>query len=208
MDPEPTVWIVDDDAKVRKALCALLHAKGYRTGEYGSADEFLDHFEPGRAGCVVTDLRMVGMSGIELQQRLRELCGLLPIIVVTGHADVATTVQIMERGAITLIQKPFGEREILEAIKRALHVNAANLERRKRWQSYQQRLAGLTADEKDVMKLMVEGEPNKAIARRLCISARTCDRRRRSVLDKMGVDSIPQLATILAEFSAATEPSI
>ncbi len=206
-DVEPTIFVVDDDPKVRQALCALLRAKDYRTEAFASGDEFLEAYEPGRPGCLVTDLRMVGMSGMELQQRLKEVCAMLPIIVVTGHADVPTAVRIMEMGAITLIQKPFGQRDILDSIERALETNAENLRRNQRWQSFRERLANLTDDERDVMELMVQGEPNKSITRRLCISLRTCDRRRRSVLDKMGVDSVPKLAAMLAEFSETGDPS-
>ena len=204
---EPTVFVVDDDLQVREGLCALLQAKQYRTEAFGSAAEFLVSFEPSRPGCLVTDLRMDGMSGMELQQRLKELGVLLPVVVVTGHADVMTAVRVMELGALTLIQKPFGQTKLLEAVERALELNAANLERRHRWQSVQQRLASLSNDERDVMQLMVEGEPNKSISGRLCISMRTCDRRRRSVLDKMQVDSVPRLAALLAEFANAEPPS-
>jgi len=189
--------LIDDDQPVLDSLVELVSAAGFHAQPYSSAEDFLDNFNALTPGCIVTDLRLAGMSGQDLQRRLIDVGCPLPLIVVTGHATVPVAVQIMEHGAVTLLQKPYKPSELLAAIQRALVRPPTVRPSDTQLAELRQRLATLSHEESQVMRLLLEGRTNKVIAATLELSMRTVDRRRRSVLDKVGVESVPELARLV-----------
>ncbi len=191
------VFVVDDEPSVLAAICQLIEAGGYVCCPFGSVEECLcevDH----SVDCVVTDLMMCAQDGIELINQLSERGLSVPIVVVTGHADVPTAVRLMERGVVTVLEKPLEIGQLLGAIARATKDSDERRQRFSELLAVRNQFAQLSSDEQEVMRKMISGATNKAIAGDLSISARTLDRRRRTVLDTMQVDSIAELA-ILAE---------
>lgn len=193
----PTVFLIDDDQAVLTSLSALLSSAGLLTQSFLSAEEFLKHLPDEPRGCVVTDLKLTGMSGLHLQEQLLQMRSHLPVIVVTGRADVGLAVKVMEYGAVTLIQKPYDHNELIQAVKKALERNAHRHTQSEFIEDVQKRLSSLTDDEQQVLQMVVDGRPNKAIATTLNISMRTVDRRRSSVFEKMNVQTAPELARLL-----------
>jgi two-component system response regulator FixJ len=202
MTAAPTVFVVDDDPVVLNSEVALLTAQGYQTRCFLSAEQFLAEFDPETPGCLITDLRLKGMSGLELQRQLQERGASIPIVVVTGYADVPVTVRLMEQGAVTLLEKPYEPAQLVDAVERALRRDRDTRERLRRRRDLDQRLALLSEEERQVMECMLAGKPNKTISQQLSMSMRTVDRRRRGVLDKMKVSSVPELARLLAQHMA------
>lgn len=201
---ELVVYLIDDDESVLHSQSELLTAAGFRIDSHLSAESFLTTLTPKSAGCVITDLKMSGMSGLDLQRTLVENKSLLPVIVVSGHANVSTTVELMENGAVTLLQKPYVPGELLNAVQRGLDQFIENRDRAAELDSIQKRLNCLSPGEMSVLKLMITGRPNKVISQELEISMRTVDRRRSVVLEKMRVDSAPELARLVAIAEAAS----
>lgn len=191
------VYLIDDDEAVLNSQLELLTAAGVSAQSYRSAESFLAVLTSQSAGCVITDLKMSGMSGLDLQRKLIAIDSPLPLIVVSGHANVPTTVELMENGAITLLQKPYDAHELLSAVQRGLDQFVENRERALELNSIQRRLDSLTEAEMSVLELMIAGRPNKVISTDLEISMRTVDRRRSIVLEKMQVDSAPELARLV-----------
>jgi FixJ family two-component response regulator len=203
MPMNPTVFVVDDDLAARRSLGALVRSRGLTCREFTSAEDFLRECDLSVPGAVITDLRMGGMNGLELQQTLVNQGSLLSVIVVSGHADVPVTVKLMENGAVTLLQKPYQEHTLLEAIDRALSQNGQSRESSVRLREIGHRLAALSEDEERTLHLMMEGHANKAIARETETSLRTVDRRRRAVLDKMSVGTVAELVQLVTEYRHA-----
>jgi two-component system, LuxR family, response regulator FixJ len=197
------VFVVEDDLAARRSLVALVRSRGLKCQEYASAEDFLGAADASTQGAVITDLRMGGMSGLDLQDALGKKGSLLPVIVVSGHADVPITVKLMENGAVTLLQKPYEERALLEAIDKALQKNLQARTVAERIQFVERALASLSSVENRTLKFMLEGQQNKTIARETATSLRTVDRRRRSVLNKMHVGSIAELVQMVAEYEHA-----
>jgi two-component system, LuxR family, response regulator FixJ len=197
------VFVVEDDPAARRSLGALVRSRGLNCQEFGSAEDFLETADASARGAVITDLRMGGMSGLDLQNALATKGSLLPVIVVSGHADVPVTVKLMENGAITLLQKPYEERVLLEAIDKALQQNLQSRAAMERIQRVERSLTSLSTVESRTLHFMLEGQQNKAIARETTTSLRTVDRRRRSVLNKMGVGSIAELVQMVSEYEHA-----
>ncbi len=197
------VYLIDDDEAVLNSQLELLTAAGIQVQPYRSAESFLATMTPQSAGCVITDLKMSGMSGLELQRKLNASKSPLPLIVVSGHANVPTTVEVMENGAITLLQKPYDAHEFLDAVQRGLDQFVENRVRIAELKSIQKRLDTLSEAEMSVLELMIAGRPNKVISTELEISMRTVDRRRSIVLEKMRVDSAPELARLVTIVEAA-----
>lgn len=197
------VYLIDDDEAVLHSQRELLTTAGISVQSYRSAESFLTTLTPQNAGCVITDLKMSGMSGLDLQRKLIECNSPLPLIVVSGHANVPTTVEVMENGAITLLQKPYDAHEFLDAVQRGLDQFVENRVRIAELKSIQKRLDSLSEAEMNVLKLMIAGRPNKVISTELEISMRTVDRRRSIVLEKMRVDSAPELARLVTIVEAA-----
>lgn len=192
--PEPTVFIVDDDAAVRQGLGALLGAKGYRVEPYESAEAFLARAALDRVpACLLADIRMPGMSGLELQRQLKQRAVALPVIVITGHGDVPQAVAALKAGAVDFLEKPFDSDQLLAAVTEALRLadtkGAAAIDRAE----LERRVAALTPREREVMNLVVAGLPNKLIAFRLKIAVRTVEIHRARVMEKTAARNLSEL---------------
>lgn len=188
-----TVYIVDDDAAVRESLCLLVESVGLRATAFGSATEFLEKFSPQSTGCIVLDIRMPGISGLELQERLNAAGITLPVIIITGHGDITMAVRAMKAGAMDFIQKPFSDQELLDQIHLALERDAQFRADRARFESVKQRTSSLSPRERTVMDLVVSGMSNKAIASELGLSQKTVEVHRAHVMDKMQAGSLAEL---------------
>jgi FixJ family two-component response regulator len=196
---EPTVFVVDDDERARKSVCALMRSLGVRAEAFSSAEEFLAGYTRGCPGCLVTDIRMLGMSGLELQDRLIAEEVRLPVIVLTAYPRTRLTVRAMRAGAVTLLEKPYDEDELWDAVRKALAQEAAGRAEAQRRADIQRRAGLLTPAERAVMNLVVQGKPNKLIAKQLGLSARTVESRRHEVFTKMGVQSVAELVRLSIE---------
>jgi two-component system response regulator DctR len=200
---DATVFIVDDDASVRDALAWLLRSRRLYSETYDSAEAFETKleagFSPNNACCLLLDVRMPGMSGLALFDKLveRGLQSDLPVIFLTGHADVPTAVAAVKRGAFDFCEKPFSDNALVDRIEQALAQSGRNVQARHEKAAVRTRLHELTDRERDVMRLVVEGLPNKLIADQLDISVRTVEVHRSRVFDKMEVKSAVELANLL-----------
>ena len=197
IDEEPTVFVVDDDPGVGDSISLLLRSVGLPAKIFLSANEFLEAYDPDKPGCLVLDVRMPGMSGLDLQDRLQEMESILPIIFVTAHGDVPMAVNAVKAGAVDFIQKPFRDQELLDKIQEALEVNARIRAERTNLAKIRSRLESLTPRETEVMGLVVAGKPNKNIARALGISQRTVEIHRARVMEKMKVRSLSMLVQLV-----------
>jgi two-component system response regulator FixJ len=198
------VYVIDDDAAVRDSLVVLLDAAGLRVSDFASAPEFLEAADDLEAGCVVTDVCMPAMSGLDLLRQLKGGPSRFGVIVLTGEADVPMAVEALKDGAMDFIEKPFAPDAIVEAVRSALGRLAADSDRASRRTEAAQRLAGLSAREREVLEGLLEGHSNKEIARRLDISPRTVEAYRANVMMKMQVESLSELVrvTLLARTDA------
>jgi FixJ family two-component response regulator len=203
MSEAPTVFVVDDNAGVRKSLQALVEAAGIPVETYASASEFLAAFDLHRPGCLILDVRLRGKNGLELQDDLRRLGSSLPVLVMTGYADVPTSVRAFKGGAIEFLRKPVPPRELLERIHAALEANRQANETKAKHDLVARRVAQLTPRERQVMELLAVGNSSKRISTALHVSVRTVEGHRRNVLRKMNVDSAVQLARAIASLSQA-----
>jgi two-component system response regulator FixJ len=192
----PTVYVVDDDDGMRRALDALLSTVGYGTAVYSRPAEFLSNFKIDSPGCLVLDIRMPDMSGLELQQQLNRMGSMLPIIFITGHGDVPMAVQAMKEGAFEFIQKPFRDQDLLDRVNHALKQDAENRGTVARRAEVLHRLECLTPRERQVMEMVVEGAANKVIAIDLELSERTVEIHRAKVMEKMGARSVAHLVKL------------
>jgi two-component system, LuxR family, response regulator FixJ len=193
MANEPVVHVIDDDKAARESLEFLLDCAGLRVKGYDSADSFLAALPQLEHGCIVTDVRMPGMSGIELVARLKALGVADPVIVITGHADVPMAINAMKQGVADFIEKPFGDDVILEAIRSAISRHSHLAEHQAERDRVRERLAALSPRERDVLDGLVEGHPNKVIAFDLGISARTVEVYRANLMTKMQAGSLSEL---------------
>jgi len=192
-DETQTVFIVDDDLAIRHAMTLLMRSVGLKSEDFATANDFLDRFDSHRAGCLVLDIRMPGLSGLELQQRLLELGVSIPIIFITGHADVPMAVEAMRKGAFAFIQKPFRDQELLESISDAMISGSRERRKQETRSVVDARLQTLTRREREVMDLVVAGKPNKVIAFDLGVSQRTVEVHRARVMEKMQARSLASL---------------
>ena len=190
---EPIVHVVDDDAAVRESLRLLISSMGLRVRTYASGAEFLGAWYDDPPGCLVLDIRMPGMSGLDLQQQLNARNSILPIIFITGHGDVPMAVEAMQAGALDFIQKPFRDQDLLDRINAALKQDAQNRESVDRLADLRQRSASLTPREREVLEHVVDGKANKVIAIDLGLSERTVEIHRANVMEKMGARSVAHL---------------
>lgn len=188
-----TVFIVDDDPAIRIAMQALLESVNIQHEIFASADEFLQDEESHRFGCLVLDIRMPGLGGLELQDELISRGSPLPIIFITGHGDVPMAVDAMQKGAVDFIQKPFRDQELLDRIREALTTDRERREERDRHDEIESRLQRLTNREKEVFDLVITGKPNKVIAYELDVSQRTVEIHRARVMEKMEARSLADL---------------
>ncbi|MBO1360419.1 response regulator [Acetobacter sacchari] len=193
MNPNSIVHVIDDDEAVRESLAFLLVASGHAAQTHGSADEFLAILKEVERGCVITDIRMPGVDGLDLVCRLRESGKALPVIVITGHADVPLAVQAMKAGARDFIEKPFDDHTILGAVTSALQCGDESDAERARAHVIGQRISALTRREQQVLRGLVDGQSNKLIARELGISPRTIEIYRANLMTKMEARSLSEL---------------
>jgi len=199
-----TVFIVDDDQAVVRSLRWLIESVRLPVQTSGSAQEFLDGYEPTRRGCVLLDVRMPGMSGLELQQRLAANGRYhLPLIFITGHGDVQMAVRTVQAGAFDFIEKPFNDQDLIERVQRAIAHDAVQREREDQRQQLRERFAALTARERGVLELVVRGQSNKAVANALGLSAKTVEFHRARVMDKLQARSLADLVKLAMTVEAA-----
>lgn len=194
---KPTVFVVEDDDDMRQSLERLLGSEGLCVESYASPQAFLDAFDPARPGCLLLDLRLPGMSGLEMVERLRAHDPHPPFIVITGHGDVPTAVHAMHDGALDFLEKPVSRQSLLERVQEALAADAQSRARHTARRHVETRLTRLTPREREVLELMVAGTSTKAIADRLRISAKTVEIHRANVRQKMGVNSVAQLVVMV-----------
>ncbi len=194
---EPTAFVVDDDAAVRDSLRLLLRSIGLRAETYSSAAEFLQAYDAERPGCLVLDVRMPGLSGLELQERLEALHSTLPIIFLTAHGDIPMAVKAVKAGAFDFIQKPFRDQDLIDKIQQAIREDARARQKLTGHQEIVSRIESLTPREHQVMVMVVAGKANKVIALDLGVSQRTVEIHRARVMQKMGADSVSQLVQMV-----------
>lgn len=195
MSAAPRVFIVDDDEAVRDSLQALLEAKGLTISAYESAEAFLAAYRPGQTGCALVDLRMPGMDGMALLEQLRKKGARLPVVMVTGHGDIALAVKAMKNGAIDFVEKPYSNDAILATVQRALDV-AGSGPQEELPADAAKRIAELTPREREVLELLVSGKPNKIIAHELGISPRTVEIHRANLMKRMQAGSLSHLVRL------------
>jgi two-component system, LuxR family, response regulator FixJ len=200
---ETTVYVVDDDDGMRRALETLLNTVGFKTAVFSRPKEFLAKFRADAPGCLVLDIRMPEMSGLEVQQHLNTIGSMLPVIFVTGHGDVPMAVQAMKEGAFEFIQKPFRDQDLLDRINHALTLDTQNRTTFARRAEVIQRLDSLTDRERQVMDLVVDGAANKVIAIDLALSERTVEIHRAKVMEKMHARSVAHLVKLHLTLSQA-----
>ncbi len=196
-----TVFVVDDDLAVRSSLGMLLRSVGLPVMGYSSASDFLTNYEVHQPGCLVLDVRMPGMSGLELQQQLNLKGAMIPVIFITGHGDVPMAVEAMQLGAFDFVQKPFRDQELLDRIQKALALDTDNRSKQQQHDVQRKRLTTLTPRERQVMDLMTKGRPNKLMAADLNLSQRTIEIHRAHVMEKMRANSLAQLVRIAIDLA-------
>ena len=202
-DKPATVFVVDDDAGVRSSIRLLLKSVGIPATAMASAQEFLDAFDPAQPGCLVLDIRMPGMNGLELQQQLNVRGAVMPVLFITGHGDVPMAVEAMQQGAFDFLQKPFRDQELIDRIQKALerdHEARATLAQHGQ---IREKLESLTSREREVLALLVQGKQNKVMAAELGISQRTIEIHRAHVMDKLGARSLAQLVRMVLDANPA-----
>lgn len=202
----PAVYVVDDDLSARESLCWLLETEGYATRAFDSADAFLAAWNSELSGCITVDIRMPGKTGLQLQEELNAKRNLMPVIVLTGHADVPIAIRAMKQGAYDFLEKPYSDRELLASVASALElgrqIDRAAQQRRRAARA----LDGLTEREREVMCLVVDGHTNKSVAARLGISEKTVEVHRARVMEKTAARSLSELVRICLAWQDELRP--
>jgi two-component system, LuxR family, response regulator FixJ len=199
MKKNPVVMVVDDDSGVRNAMRSLLKSVGLESVLYGSAQEFLASYQSSQPGCLLLDIRMPGMSGLELQHQLNLRGAVVPVIFMTGHGDIPMAVEAMQHGAFDFLQKPFRDQDLLDRIQRAIVKDAELRQSLGEHERIRAHMETLTAREREVLDLMTQGKQNKAIAQDLGVSSRTIEIHRARVMEKMGAQSVAELVHMTHE---------
>jgi len=202
----PSVFIVDDDEAVRSSLRLLIKSVGLIPTALGSAREFLEKYDPAQPGCLVLDVRMPQMSGLELQEHLNRHGAVIPVIFITGHGDVPMAVEAMQAGAFDFLQKPFRDQDLLDRIQKALEKDRANRAVLNERSLIRERLESLTPREREVLDMVSSGKPNKIMAADLGVSQRTVEIHRARVMEKMGASSLAQLVRMVMDLDEKTSP--
>lgn len=193
MASQPTVYVVDDDPAARESVLALVKTKGVPAVGYSSAEEFLGAYSPDMTGALVLDVRMPGISGLELQQQLRSAGSPLCVMIITGYGDVRTAVRAMQSGAYTFLEKPCQDQELWATIQEALERGQKQSEQKVEQEELARRASTLTTSEREVLLRVLEGMPNKQIAQELDIGLRTVELRRSEIMSKFQANSLPEL---------------
>lgn len=193
MPAEPTVFVVDDDEAMRSSLSWLLGSVGLTAETYATADEFFAAFDPNRPGCLVLDVRLPGMSGLELQELMRREGIRMPIVFITGHGDVPMASRAIKGGAVDFLEKPFSHQQLLERVNEALHLDSRYRTAAGRRRNYERLLQTLTKREREIMQFVAEGHSSKEIGEMLGISRRTVEVHRAHVLGKTGATTTADL---------------
>ena len=205
--PTPTVFIVDDDEAVRNSLRLLVKSVGLKAATAASAQQFLDEYDPDHPGCLILDVRMPGMSGIELQQQLNVRGAILPVIFITGHGDIPMAVEAMQHGAFDFLQKPFRDQHLIDCVQRALEKDRLNRLALSQRSQIRAHWESLTPREREILDLMVNGKANKVMAADLGLSQRTVEIHRARVMEKMGANSLAQLVRMVIELEDSPRPA-
>jgi two-component system, LuxR family, response regulator FixJ len=203
MKKNPVIMVVDDDSGVRNAMRSLLKSVGLESALYASAQEFLTAYQPAQPGCLVLDIRMPGMSGLELQQQLNMLGAVVPVIFMTGHGDIPMAVEAMQHGAFDFLQKPFRDQDLLDRIQRAIARDTEQRQTLGETARIKAHVESLTAREREVLDLMTQGKQNKVIAQDLGVSPRTVEIHRARVMEKMNAQSVAQLVRMMLDLQHA-----
>ena len=206
MSEEQVVYIVDDDSDVRESLVILMETVGQAFKEYESAHAFLEDYHEGMRGCLVADIRMPRMSGLELQEKLIDAGSLLPIIFITGHGDVSLAVKAMRRGALDFIRKPFHEQNLLDRINEALDIEDGKRKVQMDKQQLVARFDSLSQRELEVLELVAQGKMSKVVADDLGISERTVEAHRSHIMHKLGIHTVAQLIRLKIQIEMLSEP--
>ncbi|MCC7204865.1 MAG: response regulator transcription factor, partial [Phycisphaeraceae bacterium] len=194
---KPTVFVVDDEPAVQQSLQWLLESVGLPVQTFGSASEFLGYWRPEMPGCLLLDLRMPGISGVELMEQLRQQGSIMPIIVVTAHGDVPVAVHAMKAGAMEFIEKPYSDQLLLDRVQTAMEIDAQRRRELASRTAMSNRVALLTPRERQVMEMVVIGQSNRQIAAELSLSEKTVEVHRAHVMEKMRADSLAQLVRMV-----------
>jgi two-component system, LuxR family, response regulator FixJ len=202
----PLVFIVDDDEAVRSSLRLLLKSVGLIPLAFGSAREFLHEYDPEQPGCLVLDVRMPEMSGLELQEQLNRQGAVIPVIFITGHGDVPMAVEAMQAGACDFLQKPFRDQDLIDRIQRALEKDRATRAILNERSLIRRRLELLTPSEREILDMVSGGKPNKIMAADLGVSQRTVEIHRARVMEKMGAASLAQLVRMVMDLQEKAAP--
>jgi two-component system response regulator FixJ len=193
----PTVMVIDDDEAVRSSLKLLLRSVKLPVTVYSSAQEFLPKYMVDQPGCLIVDVRMPGMSGLELQQQLNLRGAMVPVIFITGHGDISMAVEAMRQGAFDFIPKPFRDQDLLDRVQKALEKDAKNRREISQTGHIKKQFETLTPREREVLELVTSGKPNKVMAADLGVSQRTIEIHRARVMEKMGANSLAQLVRMV-----------
>ncbi len=196
---QATVFVVDDDPAMRESLCWLIESIGLNARAFESAAAFLNAFDPAAPGCLVVDVRMPGMSGLELHTRLTEQAASLPVLIITGHGDVPMAVRAMKNGAFDFLEKPFNDQALLERIGQAIEHDKKQRQAQQRDAQYQARVQSLSPRERQVLDMVVQARLNKQIAATLELSEKTVETHRANVMRKMGAITVVELVRMVME---------
>ena len=196
---EPVVYIVDDDEAVRQSVGMLVKSCGRNVESYCCAEDFLEGYDPSRPGCLVLDVRMPGISGLSLQEMLAKDKMSLPIIIITGHGDINMAFKATKAGAIDFIEKPFKDQDLLDAVERGIAKHLQNHKNLSGQVEYEKRYLNLTDREREVLQLVIDGNPNKTISHKLEITKKTTEFHRKNVMTKMDADSFAELVKWVAK---------
>jgi len=197
---QETVYIVDDDQAVRDSLRWLLESVGLNVQSFSSAEEFLESYSYYDVGCLLLDIRMQGMSGIQLQQEIHKQKFHLPVIIITGHGDVSLAVRSMKNGAMEFVEKPFNDQDILDSIQIGIEKDKINQRKRLEFSSLEARISNLTPRENEILKLVVKNIPNKEIAKKLFVSIKTVEAHRSNLMEKMKCESLVDLLDLIRKY--------
>ena len=201
-----TIYVVDDDQQARKAVLTLVQAMGLPVECFASAEAFLDAYDGRRPACLVTDIRMLGMSGLELQEQLNKLGIPIPVIVLTAFANTPTTVRAMRNGALTLMEKPCNDDELWDAVRTGLIADQKSWIDEQQTIDVRERVDSLTPKEREVLGHIVAGDANKTVAKKLDVSVRTIENHRHKIFQKMKADSLAELVRMSLTAGIVSEP--